>query len=140
MELFRRTVARGQHAFALALGLCMLASLGISSASAQATPERYASAQYSATVDTVIVSANPLTTGCNQVTETGLPVGGSISTWVTANVQPSSSVISVWHYDNASQHYQAAYFNVPAVPVDVMTFPQAVDAYFICVSASASAP
>jgi hypothetical protein len=91
-------------------------------------------------VDSVIVSANPLTTGCNQVTETSLPVGGKISDWVNANVQPASAVISVWHYDNPTQKYQAAYFNVPAVPVDLTTFPQAIDAFFICVGSSASAP
>jgi hypothetical protein len=87
-----------------------------------------------------LVAANPLTTGCNQVTETNLPSGGKVSDWVSANVQPSSAVISVWHYDNASQAYKAAYFQMTGVPVDQPTFASAVDAYFICVSANASAP
>jgi hypothetical protein len=81
-----------------------------------------------------------LTTGCNQVAETGLPVGGKIGDWVTQNVQPSNSVIAIWHFDNASQHYKAAYFQDAAVPVDTPTFASAVDAFFICVSASATAP
>lgn len=139
MDLYRRTIAHGRPALALIIALGLFLGLGATSHVAQAMSNPHGSAMQT-TTDTVVVSANPLTTGCNQVTETGLTVGGSISSWVTANVQPSSAVISVWHYDNPSQHYQAAYFNVSAVPVDIMTFPAAIDAYFICVSASASAP
>lgn len=85
-------------------------------------------------------AANALTTGCNQVTETNLPSGGKVADWVSANIQPASAAISVWHYDNASQAYKAAYFQMAGVPVDQPTFASAVDAYFICVGANASAP
>jgi hypothetical protein len=81
-----------------------------------------------------------LTTGCNQIAETGLPVGGKVGDWVTQNVQPSNTTIAVWHFDNASQHYKAAYFQDPAVPVDIPTFTTAIDAFFICVNATATAP
>jgi len=144
VERIWRTIARGQVALALTVALGLSTGVAMAPRATQAMTERQspvlqASLQHS-TDASILVASQPLTTGCNQVTETGLTVGGKISDWVTANVQPMSAVISVWHYDNASQHYQAAYFNVSAVPVDVTTFPQAVDAYFICVGASASAP
>jgi hypothetical protein len=85
-------------------------------------------------------AATPLTSGCNQVTETSLPSGSPVSTWVSGQVQPSSAVVSVWHYDNASQSYKAAYFQMQGVPVDQPNFTAAVDAFFICVNASATAP
>ena len=85
-------------------------------------------------------SGEALTLGCNVVTLSNLTVGMKVSDWVAQNVQPASAVISVWHYDNASQHYQANYFNDPAVPVDQPTFKTAVDAFFICVSGNATAP
>lgn len=81
-----------------------------------------------------------LTTGCNQITETGLPTGGKVADWLNQHVQPMSALISVWHYDNATQKYRAAWFYDPAVPVDVPTFTQPVDAFFVCVNASATAP
>ena len=86
------------------------------------------------------LAATPLTTGCNQVTETSLPSGSPVGTWVSQNVQPSNAVISVWHYDNASQSYKAAYFQMQGVPVDQPNFTSAVDAFFICVNANATAP
>ena len=85
-------------------------------------------------------AANQLTTGCNQITETGLPTGGKVGDWINAHIQPASAVIAVWHYDNPSQSYKAAFFQNPAVPVDLPTFNGPVDAFFVCVSASATAP
>ena len=81
-----------------------------------------------------------LTVGCNQITETTLSVGSKVGDWVSQNVQPASAVISVWHFDNASQHYKAAYFQEAAVPVDVPTFTTAIDAFFVCVNATATSP
>jgi hypothetical protein len=141
VKLFQQSIARGMPALAaLGLAIGFLAWAGLGSATAFASPAGRGNSGAVTDIDSVFVSANPLTTGCNQVTETTLPVGGKISDWVNANVQPASAVISVWHYDNPSQKYQAAYFNVPAVPVDVTTFPQAIDAFFICVGSSATAP
>ena len=142
MERIRQAMARALLALTLALAGGLFAGVGmtpgLAHADRQAPPLKVS--QQPATDASMLVASQPLTTGCNQVTETGLTVGGRISDWVTQNVQPTSAVISVWHYDNASQHYQAAYFNVSAVPVDVTTFPASVDAYFICVAASATAP
>jgi hypothetical protein len=134
--LFQKTIAHLIPTLALAMTAGIIAWSAFGPGAAFAMPSDHGNTG----VEAVIVSANPLTTGCNQVTETTLPAGGKISDWVTANVQPSSAVISVWHYDNPTQKYQAAYFNVAAVPVDVTTFPAAIDAFFICVGSSATAP
>jgi hypothetical protein len=83
---------------------------------------------------------NQLTTGCNQITETGLPAGGKVADWITSHIQPATVVVAVWHYDNPSQSYKAAFFQNPAVPVDIPNFTGPVDAFFVCVSASATAP
>jgi hypothetical protein len=85
-------------------------------------------------------SGETLSVGCNVVTLTNLTVGMKVGDWVAQNVQPVSAVISVWHFDNASQHYMAAYFSDPAVPVDQPTFTAPIDGFFICVSSSATAP
>jgi hypothetical protein len=138
VKVFQRSIAHVTRTLVLAIAVAVLASFG--HAAAFAAPVNHGQSETVVTTNSVLVSANPLTTGCNQVTETTLPVGGKVADWISANVQPSSAVISVWHYDNPTQKYQAAYFNVPAVPVDMTTFPQAIDAFFICVGSSATAP
>jgi len=94
----------------------------------------------SISAERVAQAGNQLTTGCNQLTETGLPTGGKVGDWINAHIQPASAVVAVWHYDNPSQSYKAAFFQNPAVPVDIPNFTGPVDAFFICVSASAVAP
>ena len=73
----------------------------------------------------------PLTSGCNQVV---VAFGASAQPQqVVAAVANVSSVVSVWHFDNAAQRY-SGYFPTPGVPSD-LTALNAVDAVFICVSA-----
>jgi hypothetical protein len=110
-----KTMARALVAMTLTLGLGVAASSAVN-------------------------ASQPLTTGCNQITETNFPANGKVSDWVTANVQAASSVISVWHFDNGTQKYKASYFQEAAVPVDQPTFTQPVDSFFICVGTSATAP
>ena len=85
-------------------------------------------------------SGEQLTTGCNIVTLSNLTVGMKVADYVSQNVQPASAVISVWHYDNATQRYQADYFSDPSVPVDQPAFTASVDGFFFCVTANATAP
>lgn len=85
-------------------------------------------------------SGTQLTMGCNLVALTNLTVGMKVTDWVQANIQPASAVVSIWHFNNTSQHYQAAYFSDPNVPVDTPTFTSGTDGYFICVSSAATAP
>ncbi len=100
----------------------------------------HASAAQPVGASATIVSTQPVTMGCNELVYTNLPVGGKVGDWVNANVSPSSVAISVWHFNNASQHYQAMWFSNPQVPVDAPTFSSAVDSFFLCVNASGTAP
>jgi hypothetical protein len=137
-------VARVLAEVALAAGIGWLALAAGSSHSVQATAQSNAAAALAGartpTDAAVFFATEPLTKGCNQVTLTNLPVGGKVGDWVTANVSPSSAAISVWRFDNPSQSYKAMWFNVPQVPVDLPTFPQMVDGFFVCVGSDATAP
>jgi hypothetical protein len=127
-----RTITRALAGLGVAAGVGWMALLGGPAHATAATQQTSDAA--------VTVSTQPVTTGCNQLTYTNLPVGGKVGDWVNANVSPASVAISIWHYDNASQHYQAMWFSNPQVPVDVPTFSQAVDAFFLCVSGNGTAP
>ena len=72
----------------------------------------------------------PLTSGCNQVV-VALGAGAKPQMVVSAVVDPTA-VLSIWHFDNASQHY-SGYFPGQGVPSD-LTALNSVDSVFICVS------
>ena len=124
-------------------GVLTLSVVGAGSRPAQAEQigKALAPPAASTTLDSAAPFASqPYTQGCNIATVTGLTVGNKIGDWVTQNVQPASVVVAVWHYDNGSQKYKAAYFQDAAVPVDQPTFTAPIDAFFICVTGSATGP
>jgi hypothetical protein len=137
-----RHMARPALAALALVGFLSWVSFAVNSADAAAArgAGRMTAATALSSMDPVAQAGNQLTTGCNQITEAGLPVGGKVSDWITQHIQPSNVVVAVWHYDNASQSWKAAFFNNPAVPVDVPTFSGPVDAFFVCVSGTATAP
>jgi len=143
VKRIRRTARPGAAALAL-VGFLSWLSLGAGSASVAFaasgdTPAAVRAGVY-ISAERVAQAGNQLTTGCNQITETGLPTGGKVGDWINAHISPASAVVAVWHYDNPSQSYKAAFFQVAAVPVDQPTFTGPVDAFFVCVSSSAVAP
>ena len=81
-----------------------------------------------------------LTTGCNLLTLTSLTVGSPVSSWVQQNIQPSTAVVGIWHFDNPSQKYQSNYFATQGAPVDQPNFTTPIDAIFVCVNGTATAP
>jgi hypothetical protein len=124
-------------------GVLTLSAVGAGSRPAQAETIGRASAMPAASPvleSSAPFASQPYTQGCNIATVTGLTVGGKIGDWVTQNVQPASVVVAVWHFDNGTMKYKAAYFQDAAVPVDQPTFTSAIDAFFICVNGSATGP
>ena len=142
MKRTGRMTTRTLAGLGVAAGLGLMTLVGGSAhvASAAAAAAAPASVTQPALDSAATVSSQPVTTGCNQLTYTNLPSGGKVGDWVTANVSPASIALSIWHFDNASQHYQAMWFSNPQVPVDVSTFPATIDSFFLCVNANGTAP
>ncbi len=72
--------------------------------------------------------------GCNNVAST-YP-NGTPTSQVAAGVSPSSALIAIWRFDNATQRF-AGYSPIPGAPNDLVTLNRA-DAIFICVNAPAT--
>lgn len=84
-----------------------------------------------------------LTRGCNQIiadSPNGVPVAG-----LATLVSPSTAVVSIWRYNNATQSYQVGFFANSPAPVDFtligsggsVAAGRSTNAYLICVSQSA---
>src|SRR5579875_908414 len=95
-------------------------------------------AQYSIAVAIAPAPASlSLTRGCNEViTPASLAAGSNVNA-VVNGVSPSSAVVSVWQYNNATQKFNALYFNNPQAPVDQNTVGPS-QSVFICVSGAAT--
>jgi len=95
-------------------------------------------AQYSIAVAIAPTPASlSLTRGCNEViTPASLAAGSNVNA-VVNGVSPSSAVVSVWQYNNATQKFNALYFNNPQAPVDQNTVGPS-QSVFICVSGAAT--
>jgi hypothetical protein len=90
---------------------------------------------------TVAIAAAPasvtLNRGCNEeITPASLASNSPVSAVVNL-VSPSSAVVSVWQYNNATQKFNALYFNNPQAPVDQTTV-SGSQSVFICVSSTAT--
>jgi hypothetical protein len=64
------------------------------------------------------------------------PAGTPLSA-LAALVQPVGSVVSLWHYNNSLQAWQAGYF-ASGGPTDVSSTAGGAEAYAVCVSVPAS--
>jgi len=87
---------------------------------------------------TVTVTGSPLslTTGCNQVV-VSTAAGTAVSRVVSA-VSPSSAVVSIWRFNNATKTFQSGFFSAAGAPTDFSTTGGGSEVYFVCVSGAAT--
>ena len=80
-----------------------------------------------------------LSTGCNNITNTY--ADGTSGATIAAGLVPSTSIDSIWRFDNAGQVFRAAFFAPAgagiAPPVDIQTLNH-LDAIFVCVTTPAT--
>lgn len=72
-----------------------------------------------------------LNPGCNQVTVLTAP--GTPTSTLAFRVS-GSQVVAIWHFDNATKMYDAAYFGTSGAPVDITATGGGPESYYVCVT------
>jgi hypothetical protein len=96
-----------------------------------------ATAQASTTVNVTAAAATvTLTRGCNEVV---INAGaGMTAQQVLALASPTSSVVSIWQFNNSLHAFQALYFNTAGAPTDISSIGAGSQSVFYCVSNTTS--